>query len=156
MAPFYRYWHPTRHDHFYTTNIDEIGSAIFNTWRHFGYKSEGIQCRINTIQVNGTVPLYRYYNRANQDHFYTTNPHEIGTVVPGVTRNGYTSEGIAGYCYPHLREGTVLLYRYWWAGVCDHLYTTNASEIGTTVPGALGPAGHRVYKYEFVACYVTP
>ena len=102
--------------------------------------------------MTGMVPLYRYYQGAHQDHFYTTNPHEIGTVVPGVARNGYTSEGIAGYCYPHLRDGTVPLYRYWRSDT-DHFYTTNASEIGTTVPGVTGRFG---YQYEFVACYVTP
>lgn len=34
------------------------------------------------------------------DHFYTTNPNEIGTTTPGTTgRYGYKSEGIAGKIY---------------------------------------------------------
>ena len=100
----------------------------------------------------GTVPLYRYYNGANHDHFYTINPHEIGTVVPGVTgRHGYTSERIAAYCYPHSSTGMVPLYRYYNGGASDHFYTTNAAEIGTTVPGLLGLHG---YRSEGVACRI--
>ena len=41
-------------------------------------------------------PLYRYWN--GRDHFYTTNPHEIGTITHGRKgRGGYTSEGVACY-----------------------------------------------------------
>jgi hypothetical protein len=39
-------------------------------------------------QRPGTIPLYRYYNAGNGDHFYTTSSGELG---------GYAQEGIACY-----------------------------------------------------------
>jgi hypothetical protein len=83
------------------------------------------------------VPLYRFYNTGNADHFYTINASEGA---------GMNAEGIAGYVYDDQPSGTVPLYRYCnSAGV--HFYTTNWSELGS------GGAG---YWYEGVACYVRP
>jgi hypothetical protein len=45
----------------------------------------------------GTLPLYRYYNAANGDHFYTMNKAEGDNAVQ---TGGYTHEGISGYLYP--------------------------------------------------------
>ena len=51
--------------------------------------------------MSGTVPLYRYWNDKNGDHFYTRHSKEIGTTSPGnVGRHGYKSEGIACYVFP--------------------------------------------------------
>ncbi|CAF1461411.1 unnamed protein product [Didymodactylos carnosus] len=52
---------------------------------------------------------------------------------------------------PTLEGGTVPFYRY--SNSNDHFYTTNADEIGTTTPGALGRFG---YRYEAVACEIFP
>lgn len=146
----YRYYHSSLINHFYTTNINEIGAVYHGLVGRYGYTSEGIQCLIYTKQVEGSVPLYRYFN--GQDHFYTTNSNEIGTTTPGqVGRYGYKSEGIAGYCFPHVRQGTVPLYRYYKGSGVDHFYTTNIAEIGTAVSGHVGLHG---YKSEGVACYV--
>ena len=145
-APFYRYYNG---EHFYTINIQEIGTALPGQKGQYGYASEGVQCIVSTEPGLGLLPLYRYWN--GQEHFYTTNAKEIGTTVPGKTgRYGYTSEGIAAYCFNAPNLNTVPLYRYYNG---EHFYTTDASEIGTTVPGTVGKYG---YKSEGVACYVYP
>ena len=116
------------------------------------------------------VPLYRYWHPQAYDHFYTTNPSEIGTTTPNKIGNyGYYSEGIALRCMPNIPDdnvrclfhtypnnkhehcGTVPLHRYWRAASADHFYTTYESEIGTTVPGKLG---NYDYRYEGIQCYV--
>lgn len=150
FAPFYRYWNGR--DHFYTTNINEIGTATHGQIGHHGYTSEGTQCVIRKWLVTGSVPLYRYYNGA--DHFYTTNTNEIGTTTPGVTgRHGYRSEGIAGYCFPSQAYHTIPLYRYYKPSSGDHFYTTNSQEIGTVSAGLVG---HHGYRFEGIQCYVHP
>ena len=147
-APFYRYWNGV--EHFYTVNINEIGTAVQGEEGKFSYRSEGVQCIVCTRPEKGTVPLYRYWN--GKDHFYTTNCHEIGVISAGVTgKFGYTFESIAAYCYIDKKENTVPLYRYW-NGV-DHFYTTDPEEIGTVVAGEVGKSSH---KSEGVACYVLP
>ena len=154
LTAFYRHWKSSISDHFYTTYINEIGTAASGLTGHHGYTSEGTQCLLYTRQVAGTVPLYRYWKSTVNDHFYTTTSSEIGTTTPGVTgQHGYISEGIAGYCFPSAVAGTVPLYRYWKDNVSDHFYTTNAAEIGTTTNGHVGQHG---YCSEGVVCYVIP
>ena len=153
LTSLYRYWKSSITDHFYTTNIAEIGTSTSGQVGNHGYISEGIQCRLYTRQVAGSVPLYRYWKSGIGDHFYTTNSHEIRTTNPGVTGNyGYVSEGIAGFCFPQASAGRVPLYRYW-KGNLDHFYTTNPHEIETVVHGQVGKYG---YQSEGVACYVIP
>ena len=152
LTALYRYWNPSVSDHFYTTNINEIGTATAGEVGKHGYRSEGAESLVYTGRVTGTVPLYRYWNSALGDHFYTTASSEIGTTAPGETgQHGYVSKGIVGYCFPSSVPGTVPLHRYWSGG--DHFYTTDVAEIGTT---AIGQAGQYGYRYEGVACYVLP
>lgn len=100
-VPLYRYWKPSGSDHFYTTNIHEIGTATPGRMGKHGYKSEGIVGYCYPTRAPGTVPLYRYWKPAGLDHFYTTNIREIGTAKPGTCgRHGYTAEGIQCYVLP--------------------------------------------------------
>ena len=153
LVPLYRYWRALGADHFYTTNKDEIGTTTPGTTGHYHYTSEGIQCLVYSKQVEGSVPLYRYFRVSGVDHFYTTNGNEIGTTTPGQGNYGYSNEGIAGYCFSSFKPGTIPLYRYFHSVGFDHFYTTNSQEIGTTNPGATGKHG---YVAEGIACYVLP
>ena len=101
-VPLYRYWKSAVSDHFYTTDVKEIGTITPGEIANYGYKSEGIVGYCFPNKKGKTVPLYRYWNPRSSDHFYTTNGmQEIGTVTPGETGNGlYISEGVACYVEP--------------------------------------------------------
>jgi hypothetical protein len=100
LLPVYRYFKPDVHDHFYTTNSAEIGVAAPGAVGKFGYRCEGVLGYISPVQSPGTVPVYRYYKGAANDHFYTTNVSEIGVVVTGATgTHGYVCEGVLGYAF---------------------------------------------------------
>jgi hypothetical protein len=86
------------------------------------------------------VPLYRYWNAAIADHFYTTSWAELGS-----GRNGWAYEGIQGYVLPQPRAGAAPLHRYWNSAIGDHFYTTNYAELGS---------GRYGWAYEGVQCYV--
>lgn len=100
------------------------------------------------MQELNTEPLYRYWQREVSDHFYTTNELEIGTTTPGEVKNGYKSEGIAGYCYITEVPGTLPLYRYWSSKTHDHFYTINPNEIDMTTLQQSG------YIFEEIQCYL--
>ena len=159
LTALYRYWNPHSKDHFYTTNINEIGMAFKGLTGRHRYKSEGIQCLLYTRQVKGSTPLYRYWKGSVGDHFYTINPdQEIATTTPGHKGwFGYVSEGIASYCFPHAVAGTVPLYHYWQGKsiliTSIHACTTSGGEIGTTIHGLVGRFG---YHSEGVGCHVIP
>lgn len=58
-----------------------MGTGIFirrtlekdNVLRSLGHVDEGIARYVFSIQINGSVPLYRLYNPGTRDHFYTTS-----------------------------------------------------------------------------------
>ena len=103
-VPLYRYWKSSVSDHFYTTNPKEIGTTTPGQKGKYGYVSEGIAGYCHSTQVADSVPLYRYWHAAASDHFYTTNPKEIGTVTPGqVGKHGYVSEGVTCYVYEYAK-----------------------------------------------------
>jgi hypothetical protein len=93
-----------------------------------------------SVPVVLSVPVFRYWNVLNTDHFYTTNWAELGT-----GKYGYVFEGIQCYSYPSQVPGSVPLYRYWNALRGDHFYTTNWGELGS---------GRYGYVYEGVQTYV--
>lgn len=98
-------------DHLYTSDINEIGTATKGQVGRYGYISEGTACLLYTKQVKGSVPLYRYWKGDyNNDHFYTTDPDEIGVTAPlQVGKYGYICEGNVGYCFPKADTGEGLL-----------------------------------------------
>jgi hypothetical protein len=89
-----------------------------------------------------TAPLYRYWNQAVGDHFYTTSWAELNG-----GRGGYVLDGVQCRIFPASTAGTVALHRYWNPGVTDHFYTTDLKELG------MGRFG---WAYEGVAGFVYP
>jgi len=151
LSPIFRYFNSKVNDHFYTTNAAEIGTTTTGKTGNNGYVCEGILGYISPNEFPGGIPIHRYFLDNKNDHFYTSNVNEIGTITVGHKGNhGYKYEGILGYAYPaehHLN----MVHRYYHEGVKDHFYTTDKEEIGTTIPGAVGKHG---YKSEGLAFYI--
>lgn len=109
-TPLYYYWSPSRLDAFYTIPLTEKGSS---TW---GYNFYWAECFINTTQVSGTIPLYRYYNETTQDHALKT--FDLGA--------GWRREATY-YIYAAPGDGRIPLYEYYSSSNTDHCYTTRTS-----------------------------
>ena len=104
--------------------------------------------------VTRLLPIYQYYVPGASDHLYTQKTTGIGQSIPGrIGRYNAIAEGIAFSTLSNKEAGTVPLYRYFHPPTGDHFYTTNAREIGTTTPGAVGKHG---YKNEGTIGYVYP
>ncbi|PWS31098.1 hypothetical protein [Pedobacter paludis] len=96
--------------------------------------------------VPNSVPFFRYYNKGNGDHYYTTLETNI---------QGYKKEGILGYVFPNFEPGTIPIYRYYNSVSGDHYYPTSQSSIpGYTFEGIAGyvydnqqPNSEPVYQY---------
>jgi Repeat of unknown function (DUF5648) len=89
-------------------------------------------------------PLYRYWNGAVADHFYTTSWAELGW-----GGGGYSIEGTVGSLLDSSFSacGAAPLYRYYNPSATDHFYTTSWAELGG------GSAG---WYYEGVQGYCFP
>lgn len=141
--PFYRFFQPgIRADHFYTTNELERNYLLDST----DWIDEGLAGYIFNEPVNGTVPLYRYYNEERNDHFLARTQ----TQRERAEEFGWEYQGIAGYVHPDRAEHTTPLYGQWSPLVNDHFYTINYSETQAAMFG-----GYR-RPYIFGWVYTEP
>jgi uncharacterized protein DUF5648 len=122
-------------DHFYCLDFyGELAPAG-------GYQREGISGYVYKTARADTVPIYRWYNPASGDHFYTRDQNgELGPPA-------YRSEGIEWHMFKDPKPGTTALYRWWHSGNSDHFYTTDPT-------GELAPAAG--YKAEGILGYLYP
>src|SRR5262249_35003972 len=130
-------------DFFYTIDPQERAIAIST----YGYADQGVAARVESSQVAGTAPLWRYYKGLPQtDHFYTTFSDEASFVVS----QGWVFERTEGYLYEAQAPGTYPLYRYSHydgsTGDLAHYYTVDPSQNARLVAGGWG--------YDRVAGYV--
>jgi RHS repeat-associated protein len=99
MVPLFRlfFTNGVKSDHFYTINESEKNDAV----SRLGYTYEGVAAFLyppSYQAVEGTIPLYRLYNRSKVDHFYTTSKAERDNAVSAY---GYVDENIiVGYVMP--------------------------------------------------------
>ena len=117
-------------DHFYTTDLKERNNAI----AEHGYIDDGVPIAGYIFKDEGLfsasskrVELFRLYNSARGDHFYTTSAAERDKAKD---ENGYKNDGvpIAGYVYLTKVTGTVKFYRLYKPKNGDHFYTTDLAE----------------------------
>jgi hypothetical protein len=136
VIPLSRYWNAALTDHYYTTERNDYGAAIF------GYEYEGSEGQLFADRETGTVPMHQFWcGDAREDHFYTLAESEAETVEA----SGCDYEGIAGYAFPTARPGAVALHRY--LGPTDHFYTLTRDDPTLALFG---------YAYEGVAAWVQP
>ncbi len=82
--PLYRFYSPSRNEHYYTTDPNDAKAA--------DYESEGILGFVSALPLPETVPLHRWWNASCADHFYTVDPD--GELAQPV---GYEYEGVVGH-----------------------------------------------------------
>ena len=116
-VPLLRAWSQAQSDHIYTTNVTEMDAFLAN-----GYTAAYILP--SDTQAPTAVPLFRLYNSHSTDHYYTANATDRDRVV---SRNGYVSEGVAGYVYADGECGTVPLYRLFGQG--GNFFTADEAEV---------------------------
>lgn len=95
--PLYRFYNKSNGSHFYTASAAEK-AAVEATWPGV-YTYEGVGFNVSTAPVPGCTTIYRFYNKSNGSHFYTSSAEERDAVQarwPSV----YTYEGIAYYVAP--------------------------------------------------------
>ena len=133
--PVYRYFNGSNSDHFYTTNVGEIGTSTPGHVGKHGYRFEHIAFQVYRHPGTDRWALHRFCNR-KCDHLYTTSSEEIARLGPV---HGYSFEGIVGYVP---KAGALPVYRYCSPHSGDHFYTQCAAEIGTTKCGNVGKHGY--------------
>ena len=98
-VPVYRFWNSKSMDHFYTISEEEKKQLMddYKSGKD-NYEYEGIAWYVPQIS---TVPVYRFFDVINYDHFYTSD-EQAKDRMSQAFMNGtgsYRYEGIAWYWY---------------------------------------------------------
>ena len=136
QVPIYRFYNPNSGDHFYTASENEK-SILANTNKS-GYLIEGVAFYAYNSQITNTLPVYRFFNSANGDHFYTISEDEKKSLIDN-PQWGYSYENIAFYTYNSQLIGSLPIYRFYNSTNSDHLYTISLDEKNRILTPALGP-----------------
>jgi hypothetical protein len=118
------------------TTADDLGTQGRDD--DFGYGR--INCeRATSVLIGGTV--FRWYNPANGDHFYCTDPN--GELAP---QSGYQYEGAPFRLFAISTQNTVPFYRWYNPANGDHFYCTDpngelALQSGYQPEGTIGNIG---------------
>lgn len=148
--PFYRFYDKTNGTRFYTASEEEKNRLLTLYANTFTY--EGIACGVFIGQGSGTVALYRFCNKTNGEHFYTSDEAEKTNLIANYSYV-WLYEGVACYVYPRTAPvtGSVPLYRFWDKLKGVHLYTVSEAEKNNLINNYAS-----TYTYEGIACYVYP
>lgn len=130
-VPIFRYRHVSTGDHFYTSNLGELGSGDKN-----GYIFESVAFFAFLNQVTGTVPVFRLFNTSTKEHFYTVDTNERSSLL-NQRRTKWVSESTAFFAYPSSSSQGTAVFRFI-NPVAMHFYTKNsieAANAGLTIEG---------------------
>jgi hypothetical protein len=94
LIPVYRFYNPFSQGHFFTTSEAEKNTVLANP--DWGYQEEGIGFYAYGSSVNGSLPVYRFYNPFSQGHFFTISEAEKDNILTNPSW-GYSFEGIGFY-----------------------------------------------------------
>jgi hypothetical protein len=68
-APLFHYYNKDLKDHFYTSNFLELGGGKLH------YDFHGVLMGMYSVQHDGMIPVFRFYNDRSHVHQYSTNEH---------------------------------------------------------------------------------
>lgn len=123
-------------NYLYTTNPQ----ADLSKFQNRGYRKEGIAFRLFSPGTPGTTEFYRWYNSANDDHYYS---YDLRGGEKALKR--YVFEGSIGNIGTSRLTNTRELYRWHNPKTKSHFYTTDQKGEGIAGKG---------YKFDGIAGYV--
>ncbi len=131
--PIYRFYNVINGDHFYTSNESEKNKIVATP--NFAYKYEGAAFYAYKNQISGTSPIYRFYNKTNGDHFYTSSENEKESLIS--SNPSYSYEGVGFYTFTSKVTNSYPVYRLF--NGSDHFYTISEGEKNYLASSGLGP-----------------
>ena len=94
ILPIYRFWNKKTGFHFYTQNEDEknnIIATLSDTWNY-----EDVAYYTYSSEQPGTTAVYRFFNKIQGNHFYTTSVTERNDIINNLF-NTWNYENVAWY-----------------------------------------------------------
>jgi len=96
LVPVYRFYSEKSGSHFYTASKEEAVN-IMAKFSKKQWNYEGIAYYVFSQNLSGLVPIYRFYSRNNNTHFYTQSLMEKEYIIKTYPFKEWAYEGIAWY-----------------------------------------------------------
>ncbi len=125
MGRVHRFYNKKNGSHFYTASENERYLVSLKFPDTFAY--EGTAYSIATSSTVNADPLYRFYNKRNGSHFYTSSAAEKDQVIATFSAT-YSFEGPAYNVSSAQQPGSVPVYRFYNKRNGSHFYTISAAE----------------------------
>ncbi len=115
--------------HFFTADNSERNVVINAT----EFKTEGVAFEVistESVRVEGSIPIYRFFNPAQGTHFYTANEQEkifLQSIDP------FILEGVVFRAFDQDTASTIPVYRFFNAETGTHFLTANEIEKETVL-----------------------
>jgi hypothetical protein len=98
LAPVYRFWSSASSSHFYTIKEAEKNKLIHSFSDTWTCEGVAFYAYAPGSQPNDADPVYRFWKRSDNSHFYTIDPDEKDKLIKKLS-DIYTFEGIAFYAW---------------------------------------------------------
>lgn len=98
LAPVYRFWSTKGEGHFFTVSESEKNKLIDRYAQSWTYEGVAFYAYPEGSQPATSKPVYRFWQPAANDHFYTTDTAERDLLIKTYSKV-YTFEGVAFYAF---------------------------------------------------------
>ena len=146
--PVFRFYNNSNGSHFYTASGSECDSVITKLWST--YSLDGIAYTIDTTNADNDDALFRFYNKKNHSHFYTSSTDERDSIIANLGAT-YSYDGPAYSVAATDTAGATPVYRFYNFKHDTHFYTASEAEKNSVV-ARLG----YLYRFEGPAFYLAP
>ena len=148
LMPVHRFYHRGNGSHFYTASVTErdyVKSRLSGT-----YTFEGTAYTLNRLDPANNAPLFRFFNKRNGSHFYTTSLAERDRVIAQLA-DTYSFEGVAYSVATAPSSAALQVHRFYNRRNGSHFYTTSPAEKNAVIRDLSA-----TYIYEGPAFWVAP
>ena len=148
MTPVYRFYNKKNGSHFYTASETERNNVLSTL--SATYSLDGVAYSVNTFNAANNAPLYRFFNKKNGSHFYTSSLAEKNSVQANLSAT-YAYDGPAYNVCTAPPAGSQTVYRFFNKKNGSHFYTASEAEKNTVLATLSA-----VYTLDGPAFYVAP
>ncbi|MEN6576187.1 MAG: metallophosphoesterase [Phycisphaerales bacterium] len=150
-APVYRFHSPAYSRDFYTLDAVERDTVLTQWPDVWTYDRIAFRA-FDSPGDDGLAPVYRFWSRSLNSHFYTIDEAEADTVISDYP-DVWSWEGVRFFAYPagSPPAGTIPVHRFWSNSLETHRYTTSDRE-----HFKLSCEDATVWQYEGIAWHAYP
>jgi len=147
--PVYRFYNSSNGGHFYTISEAEKNYVVANMGATYQLEGIAFYAYPDTSTDLASLPVYRFYNVTNGQHFYTASEAEKNSLTTNLG-SVFHLEGVAFYAYTATATELSPIYRFYNSANGGHFYTIDINE-KTSLENLSKKITYPVYRFVNLA-----